>query len=226
MIEKIWDWEKMNNKHWQEPADEVYYYLYKWSTKSSKKILDLGSGAGRHSVLFAKNDFDVTAFDISENGLEILHKKAQDFNLNIKAIKGNMTRLPFGSQTFDFILAYNSIYHTDYEGVIRTVYEMKRILKDNGEAFITMLSKDDASYKENFDNLISENTFRKKEEDGSYWPHFFVDYKKVRELFKCFEIVSIKQVEHYDDTRSFLHYNIHIRKEAAEYESSKMASMF
>lgn len=213
MIEKAWNWEKIDNNYWDEPADEIYYYLYKWGEKGSKKLLDLGAGKGRHSIIFAKNKFEVTAFDLSIEGLELLEKKAQSLNLNISTVEGNMNRLPFSSQCFDYILAYNSIYHTDYEGLIRTIYEMKRVLKNGGEAFVTMLSKNDLSYKNNLNNLISENTLVKKEEDGSFLPHFFVSHEKIYELFKCFKIMSVKQIEEYHDGQSFFHYNVYLKKE-------------
>lgn len=213
MIEKAWDWKKINNNYWNEPSDEIFYYLYKWKRKSSRKILDLGCGKGRHSIIFAENNFDVTAFDLSKDGLNLLEKRAQDLNLPISTVEGNMNRLPFSSQYFDFVLAYNTIYHTDYEGLIRTIYEMKRVLKNGGEAYVTMLSKNDSSYKNNLNNLISENTLVKKEEDGSFLPHFFVNYEKICTLFKCFKIISVKQIEEFHDGRSFFHYNIHLKKE-------------
>ena len=214
MIEKAWNWEKINNSYWDEPADEIYYYLYNWGKNHSRKLLDLGCGKGRHSIIFAKNGFEVTAFDLSEEGLYLLSKKAQNLNLDISTVEGNMNRLPFSSQCFDFILAYNSIYHTDFEGLIRTIYEMKRVLKNGGEAYVTMLSKNDLSYKNNLKNLISENTLVKKEEDGSFLPHFFVNCEKIYELFKCFKIMSVKQIEEFHDEKSFFHYNIHLKKES------------
>jgi len=213
MIEKAWNWEKINNNYWDKPSEEIYYYLYEWKKNNSRRILDLGCGKGRHSIIFAENNFEVTAFDLSRDGLNLLKKRAQDLNLSISTVVGNMNRLTFPSQYFDFVLAYNSIYHTDYEGLIRTIYEMRRVLKNGGEAYVTMLSKNDSSYKNNLNNLISENTLVKKEEDGSFLPHFFVSCEKIYELFKCFKIVSLKQIEEFHSGKSFFHYNIHLKKE-------------
>ncbi len=212
MIEKAWNWNNITSTHWNEPSEDIYYYLHLWSEKRSKKLLDLGSGIGRHSLLFAKNGFDVTAFDFSKEGLDKIENFADQLNLEIDLVNGNMNRLPFASQSFDFVVAYNSIYHTDYEGLIRTIYEIRRVLKANGEAFVTMLSKNDKSFIDGSGSLIAENTLMKKEEDGSILPHFFVDEEYIYKLFKSFHIISLKQIEEFHEDKTFFHYAIHLRK--------------
>lgn len=212
VIEKAWNWNNITSTHWNEPSEDIYYYLHLWSEKRSKKLLDLGSGIGRHSLLFAKNGFDVTAFDFSKEGLDKIENFADQLNLEIDLVNGNMNRLPFASQSFDFVVAYNSIYHTDYEGLIRTIYEIRRVLKANGEAFVTMLSKNDKSFIDGSGSLIAENTLMKKEEDGSILPHFFVDEEYIYKLFKSFHIISLKQIEEFHEDKTFFHYAIHLRK--------------
>ena len=194
MIEKAWNWNNIT------------------SAQRNKKLLDLGAGIGRHSLLFAKNGFDVTAFDFSKEGLDKIENFADQLNLEIDLVNGNMNRLPFASQSFDFVIAYNSIYHTDYEGLIRTIYEIRRVLKANGEAFVTMLSKNDKSFIDGSGSLIAENTLMKKEEDGSILPHFFVDEEYIYKLFKSFHIISLKQIEEFHEDKTFFHYAIHLRK--------------
>lgn len=212
VIEKAWNWNNITSTHWNEPSEDIYYYLHLWSEKRSKKLLDLGAGIGRHSLLFAKNGFDVTAFDFSKEGLDKIENFADQLNLEIDLVNGNMNRLPFASQSFDFVVAYNSIYHTDYEGLIRTIYEIRRVLKANGEAFVTMLSKNDKSFIDGSRSLIAENTLMKKEEDGSILPHFFVDEEYIYKLFKSFHIISLKQIEEFHEDKTFFHYAIHLRK--------------
>lgn len=212
VIEKAWNWNNITSTHWNEPSEDIYYYLHLWSEKRNKKLLDLGAGIGRHSLLFAKNGFGVTAFDFSKEGLDKIENFADQLNLEIDLVNGNMNRLPFASQSFDFVVAYNSIYHTDYEGLIRTIYEIRRVLKANGEAFVTMLSKNDKSFIDGSGSLIAENTLMKKEEDGSILPHFFVDEEYIYKLFKSFHIISLKQIEEFHEDKTFFHYAIHLRK--------------
>ena len=62
--------------------------------KNVKKVLDLGCGSGRHMVYLAKNGFDVSAFDLSHEGIEHLNNWSKEENLNIKIQFADMLSLP------------------------------------------------------------------------------------------------------------------------------------
>jgi len=212
MIEKAWDWNKVQSTYWDVPSEELFYYLQIWKEQHKMNLLDLGSGKGRHSFLFAKNGFNVTAFDISESGLNLMKEKMNKMNLMISLVNGNMISLPFQDATFDTIIAYNSIYHSDEDGFKTTVNEIKRILSNNGEAFITLLSKDDVSFNGNSENKISNNTLMKKEEDGSILPHYYVDNNDIETHFNDFHINSLRKVVEFHNDKSFSHYHLHLIK--------------
>lgn len=72
--------------------------LYKLITKNilleqGSKVLDLACGAGRHSILFAENGFNVTSVDISDNLLNVARKTASERGLNINFIKSDFRKL-------------------------------------------------------------------------------------------------------------------------------------
>ena len=46
-------------------------------------VLDLACGAGRHSILFAKRGFKVTAVDLSDNLLRVAKKSAEKNKVSI-----------------------------------------------------------------------------------------------------------------------------------------------
>jgi len=212
MIEKARDWNKVQSTHWDVPSEDMFYYLHIWKEQRKLNILDLGAGKGRHSFLFARNGFNVTAFDISESGLNLMKEKMDKMKLVVKLVNGNMTALPFQDETFDAIIAYNSIYHSDERGFKMTVNEMKRVLRNHGEAFVTLLSKDDASFNCNLEIKISKNTLMKKEEDGSLLPHYYVDNNDIETHFKDFYINSLRKVVEYHNDKSFSHYHLHLKK--------------
>lgn len=58
--------------------------------KTGSKILDFACGAGRHSILFAKAGFDVTAVDISDNLLSVGRRNSEDLGLKINFIKSDL----------------------------------------------------------------------------------------------------------------------------------------
>lgn len=53
-------------------------------------VIDLACGAGRHSMLFAEKGFNVTAVDLSENLLNVARKTAQELNLKINFVNGDL----------------------------------------------------------------------------------------------------------------------------------------
>lgn len=71
--------------------------------EKGSKVLDLACGAGRHSILFAKNGFDVTAVDISDNLLNVARKTANELSLNISFIKSDLRELHL-TEKFHLIL--------------------------------------------------------------------------------------------------------------------------
>ena len=55
-----------------------------------KTVLDMAAGSGRHALIFAKEGFDVTAVDLSENLLSIGKKSAEDENLEIEFVHSDI----------------------------------------------------------------------------------------------------------------------------------------
>lgn len=216
MIEKAWAWEKVKNDYWEIPDEYMYYLANRWSDSKPTTVLDLGCGIGRHAMLFAKNGYDVTALDISSAGIDIVAKKARENNLNIKTILANIVDLPLLDDSFNNIVAFNSIYHTDTNGFKKVIKELKRILKVDGEIFLTLLSKQDPSYEKASKNIVDTNTRMKSEEDGSELPHFFVDYDDIAKLFEDFKIVSIKEITEFFNSQKHIHFNVLLKLEGKD----------
>ena len=88
-----------------EDAKSLFDLIKKNITlEKNAKVLDLACGAGRHSILFAKSGFDVTAVDISENLLDVGRKNSIELGLNINFIKSDLRNLKL-AQKFQLILS-------------------------------------------------------------------------------------------------------------------------
>jgi ubiquinone/menaquinone biosynthesis C-methylase UbiE len=59
---------------------------------SGAKILDMACGAGRHAIILARKNFEVTAVDLSENLLSIAKKNTYDENLKINFVHSDIRR--------------------------------------------------------------------------------------------------------------------------------------
>lgn len=216
---KGWNWEivsKKNEEVWKNPSIESYYLLNRWRNDGKTNFLDLGCGLGRHTILFASNNFQTSAFDISEDAIEQTKKWAKSENLNIDFKVGDMLSLPYEDENFDCILCRNVVSHTDTNGMKQIVKELNRVLKINGECYLTLGSKNTWGFKQDWP-MIDENTKLRMEEGPEYKvPHFYADYNLICELFSTFKIELIQHIADYytinNQVSESYHYHILIRK--------------
>lgn len=221
MIEsKAWKWEKVKGEDeniWKEPSIESYYLVDRWLKQNKSKFLDLGCGLGRHTIQFAKAGFDTYAFDLSEDSIQKTKKWSEKENLSIDFKTGDMLKLPYKNEFMDCILCRNVISHTDTEGMKQVVNELYRVLKKDGECYLTLGSKETWGFKQDWP-VVDENT-KIRIEDGpeNGIPHFYADADLIIKVFKDFEIVILNHIEDYTHKRNFgftscWHYHLLIRK--------------
>ena len=108
---------------------------------------------------------------------------------------GDMINLPNNAEMMDAIFAYYVISHTDTKGVIKILKQINRVLKSQGEVYLTLGFKDSWGFKENWP-IIDENT-KIRIEDGpdNNVPHFYADPQLIYELFSDFDILDVRQIE-------------------------------
>jgi ubiquinone/menaquinone biosynthesis C-methylase UbiE len=194
---KAWDWKMVKTSgvddFWLEPTPEAYYLAERWRAQGYQNFLDLGSGLGRHSIFFAKAGFNVSAIDLSEKGIEEGKKWAKESGLKIDFKVGDMVDLPYRDESFDCLLSFQTIGHTDTNGIKKVAGEIHRILKPNGEFYVTFPSKKSWGWGQNW-TQVDENT-KLREEEGPEWkiPHFYADYETVFDVFKDFKIIDIEE---------------------------------
>ncbi len=194
---KGWDWQSADQSIWLDPAEESYYFCEKWKRQGKRSVLDLGCGLGRHSVLFARYGFKVTAVDISEYAVQKVRDAETEENLIISSKVCDMVNLPFRENSFDCIFSYLAISHTDSDGFSRILSKIKEILKPDGEIYLTLCSKETYSFKEAKYPKIDENTVIKREEGPeNNVPHFFVDLDDIKRLFEPdFELIGVRHID-------------------------------
>ena len=100
-------------------------------TKHTKgKIIEPGSGSGIISARLAKQGYDVTILDLSENALKIAEKNFTKIKVKGDFVKGDIFDMPFEPETFDIAWNQGVIEHfDDIEDVVR---KMDVLVKKNG----------------------------------------------------------------------------------------------
>ncbi len=204
-----WNWNKVSDAFWSEPAEEVYYLVQRWKETGRLTMLDLGCGLGRHSLLFAEHRFRVIGLDSSDSGLRRLKSTAEQRGLTIHTVRADLIKLPFEANSYDAVLAYHSIYHVDSAGIAAAIAECHRILRPTGEVYLTLNSKSNPTFTDPDNQIIDEHVRMKREEDGSILPHFYCDLADVHRLLSSFRIIGLKQVENIYEGRTSWHYFVH-----------------
>lgn len=100
----------------------------------NKKILDFGSGRGEFSVALAKLGGIVIGIDVGEDLIELSKQIAKINNVKCDFIVGNIRRLPFEDNVFDFVIGTAILHHLSKQGVVDSLSEAYRVLKPGGRA--------------------------------------------------------------------------------------------
>ncbi len=129
-----------------------------------------------------------------------------------------MLNLPFADDTFDCIIAYNVIYHTDTKGFNKSVEEIKRVLKNKGELFITLLSKDSLTFQsaDKYKHIDNNTILRDEDDTERNVPHFYVDIEDIRKYVIEFDFINIpvEQTEYNIENTEKMskHFNLIVKK--------------
>jgi ubiquinone/menaquinone biosynthesis C-methylase UbiE len=177
---------------WLSPEPDVMAWLETLAPGS--RILDLGAGVGRHALWLAAQGFEVMALDASGEGLAEIASKG-----DVETIQARMHDLPFEDGAFDHVLSWNVIYHGDEDILLKTIAEIRRVLKPGGTYLGTMLSKRrlPSERVKAEGREISRNTwvFDSPGTDKIH-PHYFCTAAELLALFSGFECLRLEDREH------------------------------
>jgi tellurite methyltransferase len=179
---------------WLTPEQDVAEFIPVVKAAGAVQTLDLGCGVGRHSLLLAREGLKVSALDGSDAGIKFLDDRAREEGLTIETVISEMTSLPYPSGYFDYVLAWNVIYHGDLAVVTRVISEITRVLKAGGLFQGTMLSKRNAEVK--VGRLIAFNTYLNDDLEDKSHPHFYCDAGELTGLFTGYELWTLSDREH------------------------------
>ena len=106
---------------------------------ANSQVLDIGCGVGMWTRELAKRGYQVSAIDLTNNGVEITKKSLAVFNLSANVQVGDAEELPFSKSIFDGVVCHGVIHHTP--NTAQCVSEMIRVLKPGGIAVVSVYYK-------------------------------------------------------------------------------------
>ena len=103
--------------------------------RAKHRVLDLACGTGTLTVLIKNShpQAEVVGIDGDAKILEIAKTKAKDSGADIRFDKGMSFDLPYEDESFDRVVSSLFFHHLTRENKLKTLGEVKRILKSNGE---------------------------------------------------------------------------------------------
>ncbi len=103
IIKDFWD-KEADNFYKDNYSEYLYNFFSKIKNTHSKKVLDIGCGAGRNTIMLHKLGYLVYGCDLNENMV-----KATQRRLPLKNKKNiiicNMDALPYRKDFFDFVVS-------------------------------------------------------------------------------------------------------------------------
>jgi ubiquinone/menaquinone biosynthesis C-methylase UbiE len=103
--------------------------------------LDIGCGEGRHAILAARLDFNVTAMDYEPSALKRAQRFAKDKKVQgIIFLVANVLRLQPQETAFDIVLDYGCLHHQRKEDWPAYKASVLRVLSPNGFFILSVFS--------------------------------------------------------------------------------------
>ncbi|MNI43359.1 Tellurite methyltransferase [compost metagenome] len=82
---------KTEEYYWgTEPNKACYQVLQLMPPSRRLKLLDIGCGEGKDAVFFARNGYEVSAFDISDAGIEKTKRLADQIGVHVQVFKADI----------------------------------------------------------------------------------------------------------------------------------------
>ncbi|MGQ9634265.1 MAG: class I SAM-dependent methyltransferase [Bryobacteraceae bacterium] len=97
--------------------------------------LVVACGQGRNAVYLAQEGWDVTAFDISDKGLEIARRTAQRDGVPLNAIQADALTFDYGTDRWDLLLLVYAPIPYDDAGLLKRI---KASVKPGGHVLVEM----------------------------------------------------------------------------------------
>jgi len=131
IIENFWN-KEVTNFYEDTPSEYLYKFFSKIKNRASKKVLDVGCGAGRNALMIQKLGYEIYSCD-SNKKMVMATKERLPLKVRKNITVSDMTSLSYEDNTFDYVVS-NGVFHNalNFKDFCSSVKESSRILKNNG----------------------------------------------------------------------------------------------
>lgn len=174
-------------RHWSRFTIELKEMANRWQ---KGKLLNIGCAHGPDFLPF-KYNFELWGIDFSVQMVKLAQKYATKFEFKVNLMAADATYLPYPDNTFDQAIAIATYHHIQGDKQRQKAFhELKRVLKPEGEAFITVWNK----WQPGFWLKVKEVNIPWKSR-GTVLPRYYYlfSYPELRSLLNQtgFDVISI-----------------------------------
>jgi len=170
-----------------------------WKLAGIKDVVDVGCGLGRHTVMLARMGFNASAFDLSQLAVEKTNAWLNEQGLKAAVVTADMLQMPYPDSSFDAMLATHVISHANSQTVKQALAEMHRVLRKDGEDYLTFTSKQSDDFRnDSFPHYKGDPNTRILYKEGPEYgvTHFYVSGPELGPLLDdMFEILKIDHLK-------------------------------
>ncbi len=164
---------RLETRHGQVEFAVSMKFIHDYLPQDRKncKILDVGAGTGRYSLVLCGEGFDVTAVELVKSNLDVLRSKHSP----VKTWQGNAVDLHFlENDAFDMTLLFGPLYHLHEKSEkLKALSEAKRVTKSGGVILVAYLMNEYSL----FSYCFKENRIAELMKDGAVSADFKVSAK-------------------------------------------------
>ena len=172
-------------------------------------IADIGCGNGRHLIPCANHCKKAIGLDLSGDLLAIISKKIKENNVNnVNLIHSNAIHIPLKDNSVDTVLFIAALHNIKgEENRIQSLKEIKRILKKDGKALISVWSRWQDKYrKQFFKKWFTQMGQVELGDIDIYWRQHGLDIPRFYHLYSNKEFISdLKkaglEIDHVEDVK-------------------------
>ena len=185
-------WNNIANE-WYEfkinPSEKVLNFL----KRKKGKILDLGSGAGRHLAQISNGKMYLV--DFSEKMIKLAKERAKEKKIDAEFSVAEIGKLPFKNNFFDSAIAIAVFHCIKPKEQEKAVKELFRVLKPKAKALIAVWNKNSKKFK----NAKKERYVKWRDKGERYY--YLFDAGEIYDLFKK---VGFKVISKYNPERNII----------------------
>jgi tRNA (uracil-5-)-methyltransferase TRM9 len=163
-------------RHWPLLREDLDALAARWQ---GGKLLDVGCAHGPDFLPFGQG-FELWGVDFSPAMLRQAIKYSTKFNFYVNLVASDAVFLPFPDNTFDWAISVATYHHIKgSDERERALVELKRVLKPNREAFLTVWNRGQPRFW--FKSKERQVPWRLKEKTVYRYYHLF-SYGELRKL--------------------------------------------